>query len=96
MAEARRLKSGKWRLYKTPQLSPVRDPQTGDVPSFESLEAARRWWRDHSPSEVPPDESIKCARCGAYFGRQSAWAFYGGRYYHQAHTPQVIDAQRRR
>ena len=95
MAEARRLKTGKWRLYMTPGLQPVRDPQTGTIPNFESLEAARRWWRTLNPGEAPPPEAIKCARCGTYLGRSSPWTLYAGSFYHEAHSPQVIDTRRR-
>jgi hypothetical protein len=95
LAEARRLKGGKWRLYMTPNLAPVRDPETGEIATFDSLDDARRWWADVEPSEPPLDESIKCAWCGAYFGGASTWRLYAGRYYHPSHTPQDTALRRR-
>ena len=96
MAEARRLKSGRWRLYKTPDLFPVRDPSTGNIATFASLEEARRWWLKIDPLGPTVVEAIKCAGCGAYFGRTTDWTTYGGRYYHPSHTPQAIDGPKRR
>lgn len=96
MAEARRLKTGKWKLYKTPDLYPVRDPATGAIPTFDSLAAARRWWLRHNPGGTALQEGIKCAKCGAYFGRSSNRTLYGGLYYHLSHTPQAAAAERRR
>jgi hypothetical protein len=93
MAEARRLKGGRWRLYVSPELRPVRDPQTGTIVTFDSIEAARRWWRHLGLAEPPPQESVKCARCRAYIGR-SASTLYAGRYYHDSHTPQAIEFRR--
>jgi hypothetical protein len=96
MAEARRLKSGRWRLYKTPNLDPIRDPASGEIPSFQTLAEARRWWLRQHPREAPPHEGVKCARCGAYFAKSSSRTLYGGLYYHLAHVPEAIDAERRR
>lgn len=96
MTEARRLKSGKWKLYNTPDLYPVRDPATGTVRTFDSLAAARRWWLQQHPGGALPHEGIKCARCGTYFGRASNPTLYGGLYYHLAHTPPAVDAERQR
>jgi hypothetical protein len=94
MAEARRLKNGRWRLYKSPGLLPVRDPDTGGGLSFDSLAEARNWWRREHPGEPAPQEAIKCAKCGAYFARSSTWTLAGGLYYHLAHAPEF--ARRRR
>lgn len=96
MAEARRLKSGRWQLYRTPDLDPVRDRATGAILTFDSLPAARRWWLQRYPGANPPHEAIKCARCGAYFGRASNPILYGGLYYHLSHSPQAVEAERRR
>jgi hypothetical protein len=88
VAEARRLKSGRWRLYKSPGLLPVRDPGTGGIATFRSLAEARRWWLGLDPQGLPVEEAVKCARCGAYFGRGSNGTQYAGRHYHPAHLPQ--------
>ena len=96
MAEARQLRGGKWRIYAGPELEVTRDPQTGAIAIFGSLEAARRWWGRLQPGEPPLQEAIKCARCGAYFGPMSRYASYRGSYYHPQHTPQAVDVQRRR
>ncbi|HEY9287745.1 MAG TPA: hypothetical protein VIT43_06960 [Candidatus Dormibacteraeota bacterium] len=93
MTEARQLKTGRWRLYKTPNVYPVRDPQTGEIVTFGSLAEARRWWRQHYPGEGAPYEAIKCAKCGAYFGRGTTPVLSGGLYYHATHSP---DFSRRR
>lgn len=94
MAEARQLKTGRWRLYKTPSLYPVRDPETGRIATFESLAEARRWFRLRFPQEGPAHEAIKCARCGAYFGQDSTCVLVGGFYYHLGHAPQLRGAGR--
>jgi hypothetical protein len=86
MAEARRLKGGKWRIYVEPNLDPARDPWTGTIAIFESLEAARSWWGTLHPGKSLC-EANKCAWCGAYFGRLAGYTSYGGRYYHPQHTP---------
>jgi len=96
MPEARRLKSGKWRLYQTPDLYPIRDPANGTILAFQSLTEARQWWSDRHPQGPGLEEAIKCARCGAYFGPGSGWTTYGGQYYHPSHTPQAVEPQRRR
>jgi hypothetical protein len=88
MAEARRLKNGRWRLYKTPGLSPIKDPETGATLSFESFPEARRWWRRRYPDQPPPDEGIKCAKCGGYLGPKSSLTLVGGLYYHVSHSPE--------
>ena len=79
-----------------PDLFPIRDPVTSQTLAFDSLPAARRWWLEHYPAENPPHEAIKCAGCGAYFGRNSNRTLYDGLYYHLAHTPQALYAGRRR
>jgi hypothetical protein len=96
MAEARRLKTGKWRIYSGPELEVTRDPQTGAIVYFDSLETARGWWDHHHPGDRPLREANKCARCGAYFGPLASYTVYGETYYHPQHTPQAIDVQRRR
>ncbi len=96
MAEARRLKSGRWRLYMTPNLFPLRDPATGNIATFGSLEEARRWWLKIDPQGPVVKEAIKCASCGAYFGRASTWTQYAGRYFHPSHAPQALDLRSRR
>jgi hypothetical protein len=96
MPEARRLKNGRWRLYRTPDLYPVRDPESGAILTFDTLSEARRWWMLRNPVDAPPQEAVRCAKCGAYLSSQSAWRLYAGRYYHAAHAPPAIDAQRRR
>jgi hypothetical protein len=96
MAEARRLKTGRWRLYKTPELYPLRDPATGNIATFGSLGEARRWWLGLDPKAPSLQEALKCANCGAYFGRNTTSTSYGGRYYHPSHTPQAVDGESRR
>lgn len=96
MAEARQLKTGRWRLYKTPDLYPVRDRKTGAILTFDSLTEARRWCRQHYPGEAPPQEGIKCSKCGAYFGRDSTWSLSGGLSYHLSHSPEFRRPSRRR
>jgi hypothetical protein len=88
MLEARQLKTGRWRLYKSPDLLPIRDPETGGIVTFESLAEARRWWRRSNPGEGAPQEALKCAKCGAYFGRGSTRTLSGGLYYHLSHSPE--------
>ena len=95
MAEARCLKSGRWRIYDGPGLNIARD-ETGATPTFDSLEVARDWWAGRHPADPPLQEAIKCARCGAYFGPAAEWTLYAGRYYHTAHTPQAVVLERRR
>lgn len=89
MAEARKLKAGKWRLYRSPELEPVRDPQTRKIVTFDSFQSAARWWRQANPTAPAALEANKCARCGAYFGPASDWTLCAGRYYHRAHSPQA-------
>jgi hypothetical protein len=57
--------------------------------TFDSLDEARHWWQSLHPGNAAPAESVKCARCGAYFGRDSTSAVYEfhGQYYHLAHAP---------
>jgi hypothetical protein len=96
MAEARRLLRGRWRIYDGPELEVARDPQTGAIAFFESLNAARRWWAKLHPDEPPLEEAIKCARCGAYFGALAGHEEYGGSYYHPQHIPEAASLRRRR
>jgi hypothetical protein len=96
MAEARQLKAGRWRIYLEPDLTIVRDPQTGAIVTFDSLDTARGWWLRLHPGDPPLQEAVKCARCGGYFGTAMDWKLYAGRYYHPAHTPQAVEVQRRR
>lgn len=85
-AEARQLKGGRWRIYVGPDLQPARDPATNSIATFESLDAARHWWRRVNPGEPPLQEAIKCAKCGGYFGPMSDWTRQEGRYYHPTHA----------
>jgi hypothetical protein len=88
LAQARRLKTGKWRIYETaPELHATRDPAGGAIPSFESLEKARLWWAQLHPDDLPLDEAAKCARCGGYFGRMAAARTHQDKLYHEAHLP---------
>ena len=89
MIEARRLKSGKWRIYSGPESDVTRDPKTGLVAAFNSLEEARGWWQRLHPDDPPLKEAIKCAWCGAYFGEGMSYTSYAGRYYHPQHIPQA-------
>lgn len=41
MVEARQLKAGRWRIYEGRDLNIVRDPQTGAIVTFDSLDAAQ-------------------------------------------------------
>jgi len=85
MAEAKRLKSGSWRIYRDRGI--VRDPKSGGIPTFKSLTDARRWWTEANPKEPDLQEAHKCARCGAYFGPATPWTVYAGRPYHVEHVP---------
>ena len=87
MAEARRLKSGRWRIYRGAEQTPVRDPAKGTIPSFNTLTDARRWWIELNPADPSLQEAHKCARCGAYFGANAPWTVVEGRPYHLAHAP---------
>jgi len=96
LAEARRLKAGRWRIYDGPELQPRRDPATGVMATFESLGAAQRWWGGTRPGDPPLAEALKCARCGGYFGQMAECMSYQGSYYHQQHAPKTMAIQRRR
>ena len=87
MAEARRLKSGRWRIYSQPGVSTIRDPVNGTIPTFDNLAQARQWWQQVHPTEPPIQEAHKCARCGAYFGANTPWTVHAGRPYHLVHAP---------
>lgn len=87
MAEAKRLKTGRWRIYRGPQQDLVRDPESGIIPTFKTLPEAKRWWAKVNPAEPSLQEAHKCARCGAYFGADTPWTLYAGRPYHLAHVP---------
>ena len=95
MAEARQLRSGRWRIYDGPDLDVMRDPETGAIAFFDSMAAARHWWGQLHPDEPPLEEAIKCARCGAYFGPLAGPEKYAGSYYHPQHAPQTVDLRRR-
>jgi len=86
MAEARKLKASRWRIYAGPDLQVVREPATGLIVAFDSLEGARRWWAGYQPTDPPLQEAIKCVKCGGYFGASAAWTISGGRYYHEQHS----------
>ena len=96
MAQARQLKAGRWRIYDGPDQTIVRDPKSNGIVTFDSLETARGWWQYRHPDDPPLQEAIKCARCGAYFGRSAERTVYAGRSYHAMHRPPVVDLQRRR
>ena len=87
MAEAKRLKTGRWRIYRDPDKRLVRDPKTGTIVTFQSLTDARRWWSQINPAEPSLQEAHKCARCGAYFGINAPWTVRDGRPYHVEHAP---------
>lgn len=87
MAEARRLKSGKWRIYLGDDRALVRDPSSGSILTFVSLKDAKDWWSEVHPAAPSLQEAHKCARCGAYFSANTPWTVYGGRPYHLAHIP---------
>jgi hypothetical protein len=67
MAETGRLDSAKWRIYLEPNLDPARDPETGSIHKFDSLEEAQRWWASLHPGDSQVQEAIKCAHCDAYY-----------------------------
>jgi hypothetical protein len=96
MAEARQLRTGKWRIYSGPELDVARHPQTRAIAFFDSLPAARHWWNRLHPDEPPLEEAIKCARCGAHFGALASPVAYGGDYYQPQHIPQAANLYRRR
>jgi hypothetical protein len=96
LAEARRLKAGRWRIYDGPDLQPARDPRTGVIATFESVEAAQRWWDGSHPGDPPLAEAIKCATCGGYFGQLAERISYRESYYHRPHAPETTAIQRRR
>jgi hypothetical protein len=96
LAEARRLKAGRWRIYDGPELPPRRDPATGVMATFESLGAAQRWWDGIRLGEPPLAEALKCATCGGYFGQKARCMSYQGSYYHHQHAPNTMAIQRRR
>jgi hypothetical protein len=96
LAEARRLKAGRWRIYDGPQLQPVRDASTGVMATFESLGAAQRWWDGIHPSDPPLAEAITCATCGGYFGQMAESMSYRESYYHLQHAPETMAIQCRR
>ncbi len=87
MAEAKRLKTGRWRIYRDPKRGLVRDPDTGTIATFSTLGDAKRWWSKVNPTEPSLQEAHKCARCGAYFGADTPWRIYNGKPYHVAHVP---------
>ena len=95
MAEARKLKSGRWRIYAGAELNLVREPRTTKIVTFDSLAEARRWWAESNPGDHPLREARRCARCGAYFGRNAPGTLYAGRYYHPAHLPPQPNGHRR-
>lgn len=88
MAEARQLKTGRWRIYHGPEHDPVRDPHTGAIATFDSLAGARHWWSQLHPDDPSLPEANKCCRCGAYFGTHTQWTLYAGRPYHVPHAPE--------
>ena len=96
MAEARQLKAGRWRIYTGTELEIIRDPATGSIVTFDSLETARGWWQYRHPNDPPLQEADRCARCGGYFGPSSVSTLYAGRPYHAMHRPSVVALQRRR
>jgi len=95
MAEARKLKAGRWRIYVGRGLDLVRDPSTGSIATFDSLATARQWWAQFRPGEAPLLEAKRCARCGGYFGPAAGSVLYAGRHYHPAHRPAADDLRLR-
>ena len=95
MAEARQLKAGRWRIYFGPGLKLVRDPSTGSIATFDSLDVARQWWARLHPDDAPLREAERCTRCGGYFGPAAGGTLYQGRYYHPAHRPEEADLRLR-
>lgn len=87
MAEARRLKAGRWRIYLGSDRSLVRHPKSRAIVTFDSLAEARRWWQTLHPEDPPLEEELKCDWCGAYFGPSMKPVMYAGRSYHGVHTP---------
>jgi hypothetical protein len=87
MVEARRLKTGRWRIYKGPDRRITRDPQSGAIATFQSLSEARRWWAGLNPDGPALKEAPTCARCGGYFGSQAELVLVAGRSYHPGHAP---------
>jgi hypothetical protein len=85
-AEARRLKSGRWRIYLSGQVA--RDA-TGAITSFGSLDQARRWWGEQHPDDPPVDEAPRCARCQGYFGATAPAIRLGDLWYHARHVPEA-------
>src|SRR5207302_1778469 len=66
MAEARQLRRGRWRIYHGPALDVARDPQTGAIAFFDSLDAAQRWWARQRPDlEAPLVDPIHHLRADA-------------------------------
>ena len=96
MAEARQLKTGRWRIYERPRGEIIRDPDSGAIVTFDSIDTARMWWAQLRPEDPPLLEAIKCARCGGYFGHGMAPIREGARYYHAAHRPRAAVLQRGR
>jgi hypothetical protein len=95
MAEARQLKTGRWRIYQGSGLDPVRDPETRAIVTFANLEAACRWWSRVHPNEPPLAEANKCTHCGSYFGPTTESTLFDGQYYHSRHTPGALVMRRR-
>ena len=87
MAEARKLKSGKWRIYLGDEQALVRDPSSGSIVTFSSLNDAKDWWSEMNPAAPSLQEAHKCARCGAYFSANTPWTVRRGRPYHLGHVP---------
>jgi hypothetical protein len=94
MAEARRLKSGRWRIYSGAERKPVRGPESGAIATFGSLAEARLWWQGIHPEHPPLKEEPRCSWCGAYFGPGMHPVNDAGRWYHSVHTPSAIGSGR--
>ncbi|MEO6795590.1 MAG: hypothetical protein ABI401_04575 [Candidatus Dormibacter sp.] len=91
MAEARRLKAGRWRIYAGDEGQIVRDPTSGAIATFDTLADARRWWARLHPDDRPLTEARRCARCGGYFGASTGWSVFDGRDYHPSHAPKTLE-----
>jgi hypothetical protein len=86
-AVARRLKSGRWRIYLSGEVA--RDRSTRAITTFGSLEQARRWWGEQHPEDPPLDEAPRCARCQGYFGPTAPAIRLGDLLYHARHVPEA-------
>jgi len=88
MTEARRLKAGRWRIYDSlPRPKAMRDPVTGAIVTFDTLEEARAWLARVQPRNGSLSEASRCAKCGGYSGPEASFVFVEGKFYHVGHAP---------